>query len=102
MEYLIKMKEQGVVKYIGVTGHRNPAAHMRALELWDQGWKFDAMQFPINPIDFHQLSFQKELLPQLVKRRIAVLAMNHMASDPPQASSTKTPPGARDLRAWRK
>ena len=37
------------------------------------------MQFPVNPIDYHQVSFQKELLPEVVKRKIAVLAMKTAA-----------------------
>jgi len=75
MQYILEMKEKSVVRYVGVTGHANPAAHRAALEYWDSGWKFDAMQFPLNPVDFHQLSFQHQLLPELLKRGIAVLAM---------------------------
>jgi aryl-alcohol dehydrogenase-like predicted oxidoreductase len=79
MEYLLEMKRQGVVKWIGVTGHARPAANLRALKWWDAGWRFDAMQMPVNPMDFHQSSFQKEVLPELVKRGIGVLAMKTSA-----------------------
>jgi aryl-alcohol dehydrogenase-like predicted oxidoreductase len=75
MQYILEMQRKGVVKHVGVTGHANPAAHRRALEFWDEGWKFDTMQFPLNPVDFHQLSFQHEVLTEAVKRGIAVLAM---------------------------
>ncbi len=79
MEFLLEMKRQGVVKLAGVTGHARPAANLRALKWWDEGWKFDAMQLPVNPVDFHQSSFQKEVLPELVKRGIGVLAMKTSA-----------------------
>ena len=80
MQYILEMKQKGVVRHVGVTEHVRPAAHRRAPALWDEGWKFDAMQIPINPIDFHQLSFQREVLPELTRRNIAVLAMKTSAS----------------------
>ena len=79
MRYIMDMKEKSVVKYVGVTGHADPAALRRAIQFWDEGWKFDALQFPVNPVDFHQLSFQSEVLPAAVKRGIAVLGMKTAA-----------------------
>jgi len=79
LEYMLEMKKQKTVRWIGVTGHARPAANLRAIHWWDQGWKFDAMQMPINPVDFHQSSFQKEVLPELVKRGIGVIAMKTSA-----------------------
>ena len=43
MEFMLEMKKQGVVSYVGVTGHNSLEAHQRALHHWDQGWKFDCM-----------------------------------------------------------
>jgi predicted aldo/keto reductase-like oxidoreductase len=37
------------------------------------------MQLPINPIDYHQRSFQREVLPHLVERGIGVIAMKTSA-----------------------
>jgi len=79
MEFLLEQKRLGVIKHVGVTGHHRPSANLRALHWWDQGWKFDAMQLPINPIDFHQSSFQKQVLPELTKRGIGVIAMKTAA-----------------------
>lgn len=79
MEYILDAKQRGLVRFVGVSGHTNPEALRRALKFYDEGWKFDAMQFPLNPIDFHQTSFQKELLPEIVRRGIAVLAMKTSA-----------------------
>jgi predicted aldo/keto reductase-like oxidoreductase len=75
MEYILEAQRQGVVRYVGVTGHQDPAANVRALHYWDEGLRFDAMQMPLNPIDHHQRSFERQVLPELVKRDIAVIAM---------------------------
>lgn len=79
MEYILGAKDRGLVRYVGVTGHVTPAAHRRALDYWDRGVRFDAMQFPLNPIDAHQRSFERELLPEVVRRGIGVIAMKTSA-----------------------
>ena len=79
MEYLMKARGEGKVRFIGVTGHRDPQAHLRALYYWDQGWKFDTLQMPLNPIDYHQKSFTRRVLPEAVKRGIGVIAMKTSA-----------------------
>lgn len=79
MEYILEAKAQGIVRYVGVTGHVFPAAQRRALEYWDRGIRFDAMQMPLNPIDFHQQSFEREVLPELSRRGIGVIAMKTSA-----------------------
>ena len=75
MEYILEAQRQGVVRYVGVTGHQDPAANLRTLHYWDEGLRFDAMQMPLNPIDYHQRSFERQVLPELVKRDIGVIAM---------------------------
>lgn len=79
MEYIIEMQQQGVVRHIGVTGHQDPAANLRALHHWDAGMRFETMQMPLNPMDYHQHSFQRRVLPELVKRDIGVIAMKTAA-----------------------
>ncbi len=79
MEFIQEAKRQGTVRFIGVTGHVTPAAHRRALEYWDRGVRFDVMQFPLNPLDYHQRSFTRGLLPEVVGRGIGVIAMKTSA-----------------------
>jgi aryl-alcohol dehydrogenase-like predicted oxidoreductase len=79
MEYIADAQRQGVVRYIGVTGHQDPAANLRALHYWDEGIRFDTMQMPLNPLDHHQRSFERQVLPELVKRGIGVIAMKTSA-----------------------
>lgn len=79
MEYLLEMQRQGVVRHVGVTGHQDPAANLRALHWFDRGITFDAMQMPVNPVDYHHRSFQRTVLPELLKRDIGVIAMKTSA-----------------------
>jgi aryl-alcohol dehydrogenase-like predicted oxidoreductase len=79
MEFIQEAKRQGTVRFIGVTGHVTPAANRRALEYWDRGIRFDVMQMPLNPMDYHQQSFTREVLPLLVERGIGVIAMKTSA-----------------------
>ncbi len=79
MEYIMQAKEEGLVRFVGVTGHVTPAAHRQALKYWDEGWQFDTFQFPINPIDYHQRSFQRQVLVDIVARDIGMIAMKTSA-----------------------
>lgn len=79
MEYILEMQRQGVVRHVGVTGHQDPAANLRALHWFDRGMRFDTMQMPVNPVDLHHRSFQRALLPELAKRDIGVIAMKTAA-----------------------
>ena len=79
MEYIMRAREEGLVRFVGVTGHVTPAAHRRALEYWDDGWRFDTFQFPINPVDYHQRSFQRQVLVDIVARDIGLIAMKTSA-----------------------
>jgi aryl-alcohol dehydrogenase-like predicted oxidoreductase len=80
MEYILEQQRAGVVRHVGVTGHADPEANLRALHHFDEGLTFDTMQMPLNPIDAHQKSFQRRVLPALVERDIGVLAMKTAAA----------------------
>lgn len=76
-EALLKAKEQGKVRYIGFTGHKDPDIHRRMLS---QGFPFDAVQMPLNALDAHYRSFEQEILPLCQEQGIAVLGMKSFAS----------------------
>jgi len=80
MEAILQARDEGVVRFVGVTGHARPDAHLRALEHFDRGMRFDTVQMPVNPIDALQQSFQRQVLPSLNARRLGVLAMKTSAS----------------------
>ena len=79
MEEILRAKEEGLVRFVGVTGHVTAGAHRRALAHWDAGMRFDTLQFPINPIDWHQASFQRALVDAAVERDIGIIAMKTSA-----------------------
>jgi aryl-alcohol dehydrogenase-like predicted oxidoreductase len=71
-EALRKAKEQGKVRFVGFTGHKDPDIHLAML---DTGFPFDAVQMPLNPFDASFFSFEQKVLPVLNRRGIAALGM---------------------------
>jgi len=81
LEALLAAKKAGKIKYIGFTGHKDPAVHVRMIELADQHkFHFDTAQMPINILDYSFRSFRHDVVPKLVERGIALLGMKPMAS----------------------
>lgn len=75
-EAMTEAKKAGKIRYIGFTGHKDPLVHLRMLEIAEKNnFKFDAVQMPLNVMDAHFRSFQKEVLPKLVEQKIGVLGM---------------------------
>ncbi len=77
MEALVAARQAGKIRYIGFTGHKDPAIHRKMLE---QGFEFDTVQMPLNVMDYHYRSFEAQVLPVLVERKIGVLGMKPLAS----------------------
>jgi predicted aldo/keto reductase-like oxidoreductase len=75
-EALRKAKEQGKVRFLGFTGHKDPAVHLKMIET---GFPFDAVQMPLNAFDAHFLSFAEQVLPELNRRGIAALGMKPLS-----------------------
>jgi len=72
-EALRLAKQQGKVRFVGFTGHKDPNVHLKML---GTGFPFDAVQMPLNPLDSNfDLSFEKQVLPELTRRNMAVLGM---------------------------
>ena len=91
LEALQDAKKAGKIRYIGFTGHKDPAVHLRMLEVAEaHGFAFDACQMPLNPMDAHFRSFEK-LVPRLVQQGIAVLGMKPMGDGLLLKSGTVTP-----------
>ena len=78
---LLEARQAGKLRYIGFTGHKDPRIHLHTLEVAeDYGFTFDTVQMPLNVMDAHYRSFEKLVLPELVKRRIGVLGMKPLAN----------------------
>ena len=75
-EAMLKAKEEGKVRYIGFTGHKHPDIHRRMLS---QGFPWDAVQMPLNVLDAHFASFEREIVPLCQEQGIAVIGMKSNA-----------------------
>lgn len=68
---LEKARDEGLIRHLGITGHRNPKYLVEACRRFD----FATALVPVNPIDTQHLSFVREFLPFAVERGIGVVAM---------------------------
>jgi len=73
----IEARQAGKIRYIGFTGHRE-MAHL--LKMLSRPFDWDTAQMPINILDAHYRSFQKNVLPKCVERKVAVIGMKGLAS----------------------
>jgi aryl-alcohol dehydrogenase-like predicted oxidoreductase len=71
LEAFVAAKASGRVRFIGVTGHREPAILTRAV----QDWPVDAVMMPVNPVEGLLGGFLTSTLPAARKKGIAVIAM---------------------------
>lgn len=78
---MMEAKQAGKVRYIGFTGHKDPDIHLKMLNTaFAHGFTFDAVQMPLNVMDAHYRSFEKNVLPVLTQHNIGVLAMKTLGS----------------------
>ncbi len=76
IEAAVKAREGGKIRYIGFTGHKDPAVHLRMFEVADKnGFHFDTVQMPVNVMDAHFRSFTRQVIPVAQKHGTGVLAM---------------------------
>jgi len=81
MEAFLEAKKAGKLRYIGFTGHKDPHVHLYMLEMASRhNFHFDTVQMPLNPMDWHFRSFERLVLPELVKQNIGVLGMKALCS----------------------
>ena len=86
VEALVEMKEQKVVRHLGITGHYRPEALMECIKRHD----FDTILMAINAADPHHYSFNDELLPLAVERQMGIIGMKVPGRS--RLLSTWTPP----------
>ncbi len=78
-EAVIEAKKAGKVRFIGFTGHKSPDIHLKMLETaFNHQFTFDAVQMPLNVMDAHYESFEKKVMPVLLKHNIGILGMKPM------------------------
>jgi predicted aldo/keto reductase-like oxidoreductase len=79
IEALVRARQAGKTRFIGFTGHKSPDIHLAMLdEAKRHGFRFDTVQMPLNVMDAQYESFQKLVLPVLLRDGIGVLGMKPM------------------------
>jgi predicted aldo/keto reductase-like oxidoreductase len=92
MEAVLEAQKAGKIRFIGFTGHKSPDIHLKMLATASKhGFTFDAVQMPLNVMDAHFNSFEKKVLPVLLKNDIGVLGMKPMGDHVILESKTATP-----------
>jgi predicted aldo/keto reductase-like oxidoreductase len=92
LEAVLEAQKAGKIRLIGFTGHKNPDIHLQMLDTAAKhGFTFDAVQMPLNVMDAHFNSFEKKVLPVLLKSAIGVLGMKPFGDHFILDSKTATP-----------
>jgi predicted aldo/keto reductase-like oxidoreductase len=89
LEALAAAKQQGKVRFVGFTGHKNPSIH---LEMLNRGFQFDTAQMPINPFDPSYRSFERNVLSVAVQKGMAVFSMKSMSGSGESIVNGALPP----------
>lgn len=79
IEVALKAREQGKIRYIGFTGHCFPDLH---LEMIARGFDWETIQMPLNVMDHHFRSFEREVLPLAVEKNFGVIGMKSLGGIP--------------------
>ena len=95
MEALLEMKEQKVVRFLGITGHFRPDALMDCIHRYP----FDCILMAINAADPHHYSFGDGLLPLAVEKQMGIIGMKVPARG--RLLASWTPPSmAQQEHSW--
>jgi uncharacterized protein len=78
IEALDEARRAGLVRFVGFTGHKDPAIHLKMLA---RDYPFDTVQMPLNCFDGTFRSFEQQVLPELLRRGIAPLGMKSMTGE---------------------
>ena len=71
IEAFSEARDQGLVRFIGVTGHHDPKIIRKCIESFD----FDTVLLPVNPAEPYHNSFIDQVIPVALKRGMGLVAM---------------------------
>lgn len=69
-------RDQGRTRWIAFGGHKSPHIHLKLL---NRGFAWDAVAMPLNPLDASYRSFEKQVLPEVIRRGAAVIGIKPIA-----------------------
>jgi predicted aldo/keto reductase-like oxidoreductase len=75
MKALLRARDEGRVRYLGLTGHHDPSILLKAMQEFD----FDTVLMSLNAADVHRLSFRDTVLQEAVRRNMGVIGMKSTA-----------------------
>ena len=83
VDVLLRAREEGLCRFVGITGHNltAPQAHLEALRRYD----LDTVMFPVNPrlwADATYRRFAETLLEDAARRNVGVMAIKAAAARP--------------------
>ncbi len=71
LEALTRAREEKMVRFVGITGHFDPAPLMEGI----RRFPFDTVLMSLNAADRHQSSFAQDLLPLAVEKQMGIIGM---------------------------
>src|SRR4051812_1064493 len=77
LQALLQAQKAGKVRFVGYTGHKHPAIHLKMLPVH----KWDTVQCPINVCDHFYRSFAQQLIPAAKKHGTGVIGMKTLGGD---------------------
>jgi len=91
-EAFLDARKAGKTRFIGFTGHKDPAVHLRMLDMAKRsGFHFDAVLFPSNVMDWSFRSFVHEVMPVAIREGLAIQTMKPMGGKFILESKTVSP-----------
>lgn len=78
IEALDRAKQKGLVRFVGFTGHKDPALHLQMLS---HDYPFDSCQMPLNCFDATFRSFEQQVLPEVLRQGIAPIGMKSLCGE---------------------
>lgn len=70
-------RDQRRVRLIAFSGHKSPHIHLKLLA---RGFAWDAVAMPLNPLDATYRSFEKQVLPEVIRRGANVIGIKPLAA----------------------
>ncbi len=71
LEAFVQAKEKGMTRFIGVTGHHDPAILRKCIS----SAEFDTVLLPVNPAETHYKSYVETVLPVAEKKNMGIIGM---------------------------
>jgi len=71
MEFLVRAKQQGLARFVGVTGHNRPQRFVDVLRDFD----IDVVMNAVNFVDRHTYNFEEKVWPVAAEKQVGLVAM---------------------------